>query len=161
MRTRPSRSLRAGFTIVELAVVIIVLTTLATIAVVSTTGYQEMARDNQRASDTSVIANRLEQYYRTNAVATGATYPDASTNSATFLTIVGDHDAVTAPDQEDVSLKSATSSGTPNPTVSEYIYQPLNLDGSLCTSVPCVRFKLYYRTEDVDTLKIIDSMRQQ
>lgn len=161
MRTRPSCSLGAGFTIVELAVVIIVLTLLASVTIMSTVGYQSLARDSQRASDISVIASRLEQYYRTNAVATGATYPDSSTNSAKFLEIVDDSDVLAAPDEDTTSLKSATSAGAQTPTVSEYIYQPLNLNDSLCTAAPCVKYKLYYRTEDDDTVQVVNSMRQQ
>lgn len=161
MRTRPSRSLGAGFTIVELAVVIIVLAILLSIATISVAGYQEHARDSQRQSDTSSIATELERYYRTNAVATGATYPDSSTTTQAFTAIIDDFDAVTAPDQTTVGVVMATSSGAQLPTISQYIYQPLNMDDTLCSAAPCVRYKIYYRTENTDEVVVVNSMRQQ
>lgn len=161
MRTRPSRSLGAGFTIVELAVVIIVLTILAGITVTSVIGFQSRARDSQRASDIGVLANELEYYYRVNAVSTGGTYPDTTMDSGDFSDLVEDDDIITAPEQTTLSIVIAANASTQSPTVDEYIYQPLTLDGSLCTTAPCVRYKLYYRTEDTGTVVTVDSMRQQ
>lgn len=161
MRTRPSRSLGAGFTIVELAVVIIVLTILASVTVTSVIGFQSRARDSQRSSDMSALSSALEYYYRVNAVATGGTYPDTTTDSADFSDIVEDDDIITAPEETTLSIVVASNANTQNPTEDEYIYQPFASNGSLCTTAPCVRYKLYYRAEDTDTIVTIDSMRQQ
>lgn len=161
MRTRPPRSLGAGFTIVELAVVIIVLTILATVTITSVVGYQTVARDNHRASDISIIASNLEQYYRTNAVSTGATYPTTATTANIFATIVEDKDAITAPDQTTVSISVAANSSAQTPTVNQYIYQPFTSAGALCATTPCVRYKLYYRTEETNEVVTVNSLRQQ
>lgn len=161
MRTRPSRSLGAGFTIVELAVVIIVLTILATVTITSIVGYQTVARDNHRASDISIIASSLEQYYRTNAVATGATYPTTATTTSQFAAIVEDKDAITAPDQAALSIVVAANTSTQTPTVNQYVYQPFTPAGTLCATAPCVRYKLYYRTEDANEVITVNSLRQQ
>lgn len=161
MRIRPSRNLGAGFTIVELAVVIIVLTILATVTVTSVVGYQTVARDNHRASDISIIASSLEQYYRTNAVSTGATYPTTATTTNGFIDIVEDADAITAPDQTTASIVVAANANAQTPTVNQYIYQPFTAAGARCTTAPCVRYKLYYRTEDSNEVITVNSLRQQ
>ena len=161
MRTRPSRNLGAGFTIVELAVVIIVLTILATVTITSVVGYQTVARDNHRASDISIIASSLEQYYRTNAVSTGATYPATSFDSDDFAELVEDSDAITAPDQTSVSISIAANANAQTPTVNQYIYQPFAAAGTLCATAPCVRYKLYYRTEETNEVVTVNSLRQQ
>jgi hypothetical protein len=39
----------------------------------------------------------------------------------------------------------------------EYIYEPLNSDGTMCNSGACRQFKLYYKNESTATLQIIKS----
>lgn len=62
MRT-PKGKFTAGFTIVELLIVIVVIAILAAISVVAYTGVQSRARDSQRVQDIKVIAKALEMYY--------------------------------------------------------------------------------------------------
>lgn len=52
-----------GFTIVELLIVIVVITILATISIVAYSGVQQRARDNIRRSDINAIAKALELLY--------------------------------------------------------------------------------------------------
>lgn len=52
-----------AFTIVELIVVVAIIGILATIAVLSFSRFQAQARDTQRASRVSVLAELLEKYY--------------------------------------------------------------------------------------------------
>lgn len=54
---------RAGFTLVELLIVIVVIAILASISVVAYNGIQARARDAQRKHDIQTIARALELYY--------------------------------------------------------------------------------------------------
>jgi len=159
--TTSSRVLRQGFTVVELLVTIVILSILIGIAVDSVDGYQSMARDRERAADIDIIASSLERYYRTNAVATGATYPASTVSSNTLKGIVDNPDALAAPEQKNSSLTVASSNATQNPGRNQYIYQPLNSNGSLCTSTPCIKYKLYYKLEVSGAVVTENSMRQQ
>lgn len=40
----------------------------------------------------------------------------------------------------------------PQPTIDQYVYQPLNRDGDLCADTDCRKFNLYYRLEGDDTV---------
>ena len=154
-------NLEAGFTIVELMVVVIVLTILLVVVGRSSYGYQASSRDRERANDIDAISRSLEQYYRTQSVATGATYPSSTITPAGIASIVGDVDIVAAPDEPTNSVVVATSGATQTPTVSQYLYQPLNVDGTICTASPCPRYKLYSRLEESSEILTINSLRQQ
>lgn len=56
----------AGFTLVELAIAIVVIGILAMIASVSFNNTQREARDSMRDSTAAAIANGLEKYYENN-----------------------------------------------------------------------------------------------
>ena len=150
-----------GYTVIEVSVIIIVIAILATIFVDTALGYQVRARDSERTSDIDVISRGLERYYRTQAVATGPTYPPSSTSAASFSSIVESPDVLIAPGQTATSIVVATDNYSENPTVNQYIYQPLQVNGALCSSAPCPRYKLYYRTESPDQVVVKDSLRQQ
>jgi prepilin-type N-terminal cleavage/methylation domain-containing protein len=55
-----------GFTIVELLIVVVVISILATITVVGYQGLQARARDSQRKQDVATIRKALEYYYLDN-----------------------------------------------------------------------------------------------
>lgn len=150
-----------GFTVAEMAIVIVVIAILAAIVIASTSGDGPRARDAQRTASTTTIAAQLERYYRTQVAATGATYPPTSVGTSGLAAIVNSSDATTAPGQSSNSLVIASSVATQSPTINQYIYQPLTATNALCTAVPCVRFILYYRLEVSNTIITINSMRQQ
>ena len=56
----------AGFTIIELIVIIATIGVLAAITIIGFSSYQQDARDEQRASNTTVISEALEEYYQEN-----------------------------------------------------------------------------------------------
>ncbi|HEY1085163.1 MAG TPA: prepilin-type N-terminal cleavage/methylation domain-containing protein [Candidatus Saccharimonadales bacterium] len=53
---------RAGFTVVELLVVIVVIAILAAVSIVAYSGIQQRARDSERKSDFSLVQKALELY---------------------------------------------------------------------------------------------------
>ncbi|MCA9325108.1 prepilin-type N-terminal cleavage/methylation domain-containing protein [Candidatus Saccharibacteria bacterium] len=72
---------QSGFTIVELLIVIIVIGILATLVIVTFTGIQQKARDNQRQTDVAAVASHVEAFNAQNGY-----YPSlADLQSSAFL----------------------------------------------------------------------------
>ena len=150
-----------GFSIIEVTIVITVLTVLVGLGLATVANYQVQARDSERAADLEIIAQNLERQYKTQSVAIGPTYPASSTSASALAALINDSDATIAPGQSSNSIVIATTTGDQTPTISQYMYQPLNVDDSLCTATPCVRYKLFYRSEVSNAVISKDSMRQQ
>lgn len=159
-----------GFTLVELLVTMAIMVILVTFAVVNLRGSQATVRDEERKTDASIIAQNLENYYRSGpAGATGGTYPPTSAMSTEALikSTLRDIDAValrvpTIPTSSPVSLVVASTTSAPSPSINAFVYQPLKSDGSLCTlsSEECRKFNLYYTLESDNSLQKIVSKNQ-
>lgn len=164
---------RRGFTIVELLIVIAVMGILLVLGVVNLRSTQVDARDKERSSDIETIATALEAYYMNGTTGSTSFGRYASTSligqeTATLPDI--DVKALKAPDQSSYSLVAATCSGTcnqttsgmtPQPTINQYVYQPLQQNGSLCTGTQeCRKFNLFYRTEVDNTVHKVTSRHQ-
>lgn len=154
---------RRGFTIVELVITITIMGILMILAVVNVNASQVRARDDERKADVEAISSALETFYN---VGYGASteysrYPatEVATSEATIRTQLRDVDlkSFTAPGADSVAASfvvatnttQTTSGVTPQPTSSQYVYQPLTSDGSLCTANgdECRKYNLYYRLE--------------
>lgn len=162
-----------GFTIVELIIVVAIMGILLVLGVVNLRNSQISARDTERKADVDAIVLNFEKYYNTGNYELGrspGTYPSSTTGGGTnagMLAILPDMDpkSLVAPGHTDLSYVSfipATCTGTcpqtaatvtPQPTIDQYIYQPLQSDGSLCTNVSqgCRKFNIYYRLEIATT----------
>jgi prepilin-type N-terminal cleavage/methylation domain-containing protein len=160
---------RRGFTIVELIIVITIMGILLVLGVVNLRGSQVTARDTQRRGDVDAIAANLEQYYNTGNTNLGlnaGTYLSTTSwdgTNAGLLSILTDMDpkSIVAPGNNDlthVSFIPATCSGscvqttsgvTPQSTIDQFVYQPLQSDGTLCTNVTrgCRKFNIFFRLE--------------
>jgi hypothetical protein len=55
-----------------------------------------------------------------------------------------------------------TAGVLPQPTKDQYVYQPLQTDGTLCTTAAqeCRKFNLYYRLETDNTVNMVTSTNQ-
>lgn len=164
----------AGFTVVELLVVIVILGILLTLAVVNLTSGQVGARDEERENDVTIIASNLETFYSSgNGALPAGSYPgvDQLASEATFLTALRDLDpsVLRAPGQtgSGISLVAATNAIAttagvlPQPTNTTYVYQPL-LNSTLCatTASKCRSFVLYYKSEATNTVIALKSKNQ-
>jgi len=160
---------RRGFTIVELIIVITIMGILLILGVVNLRGSQANARDSERKADVEAIALNFEKYYSVGNYElgrAGGTYPGSTTGGGTnsgLLAIVTDMDpkSLVAPGHTDLSYVSyipAVCTGTcnqttagvnPQPTIDNYVYQPLQADGTLCTTVTqgCRKFNIFYKLE--------------
>lgn len=155
---------RRGFTIVELVIVVTIMAILLVLGVVNLRSAQASARDDERRTDIENLSLHLEIFYRSGIEGSANTgrYPSDGLvdYGASFITEnLRDLDlkSVMAPGVTDplVTLKMAnnntqtTAGVSPQPSTSEYIYQSLQQDGTLCTETlqMCSKFNLYYRLE--------------
>ncbi|RWZ78208.1 MAG: type II secretion system protein [Candidatus Microsaccharimonas sossegonensis] len=164
---------RRGFTIVELIITITIMGILLTLAVVNVGTTQAKARDDSRKSDIEAIASNLESFYisGTNNSTDFARYPSVGvTGSAANITTNlrdANLNSFLPPGTTDVSQTFLPSTNTgsspsiqttagvlPQPTIAQYVYQPIKSDGSVCQSgeIDCRKFNLFYRLETDNTV---------
>ena len=166
-----------GFTLVELMITVTIMVILLTLAVVNLTSTQVSQRDSERSTEATTIANNLETYYKSgvNGSTVLGRYPSTAmlagggTAIKSFLPYI-DLESVTAPDAASVAASFVPATNDiespagvqPQPTVTQYVYQPIQNDGSLCTTETqeCRRFGIFYRTEGDDTVKKVMSKHQ-
>ena len=150
-----------GFSLIEIITIVTVIGILAAIVVVSATGIARISRDNQRQLNVNAIAERLELYYKLHTSAAGRSYPVKQDMQTKAQEVINDNEALIAPGKTGNSLVATDTTGEPMVRVSEYVYQVFDADDNICTSVPCVRFVLYYRTESANTVHRVESLHQQ
>lgn len=164
-----------GFTLVELVIVITIMSIILVLGVVNLRSSQATARDQERKTDVENIARGLEGFY-SNSTST-PDYPSTYIGNAA----TSDTDVMSALQNIDMkslqapgvaagtrSLKAATNATetttgiAPPPTITEYVYQPLQLDNTLCTLVAqeCRRYNLFYRLEGDMTIYKVSSKNQ-
>lgn len=167
---------RRGFTIVELVITITIMGVLMILAVVNVNASQVRARDDERKADIGSITSALESFYTVgyNDSTNYSRYPatDMVASETTIRAQLRDisMDSVTAPGADSVteSFVAATNavqtaSGVlPQPSTSQYIYQPLTAAGTLCTTngAECRKFNLYYRLEHDSIIYQVTSRNQ-
>jgi prepilin-type N-terminal cleavage/methylation domain-containing protein len=166
-----------GFTLVELVITITIMIILLSLAVANLNGTQANQRDSERASDTAAIANNLETFYKTgiNTSTVLGRYPSTAllttgeTSVRAFFPKI-DFQSAIAPGATGLAASfipatnaiETTAGVLPQPTKSQYVYQAIQNNGTLCTteSQECRRFSLFYRTEIDNTVKKVMSKRQ-
>ncbi len=134
MRSLRNRS--AGFTIIELLIVIVVIGILAGLVLNAFGNIQERARDTERQNDINTIHTQLELYYTENSK-----YP-ASLNDLPDL--------------------NAAAEEAPNDGEA-YVFEPTRDNGTSCTtagdnSSACVEYNLNATLEDDDSIFERDSL---
>ncbi len=140
--TQIKNKMQAGFTIIELLIVIAIIGILATLVLTNFQGAQARGRDTVRNSDINAVFTKLEEYYTNNQnqypVGTAVTSANAST---VFPGI--DPQSVVDEDGDDVSVTYTDSATAPTPdpdTDTEYI---LAFYGSGCdNTAPCEKYVL-------------------
>ena len=166
-----------GFTIVEIVITITIMGILLTLAVANLTATQANGRDAERKGDIEAISSNLESFYRTgsdNSTSLGR-YPSTVITSGdqnTVRSILRDinFNSLTPPGAASmaagfIAATNTTQTATgvaPQPTTSQYVYQPLQSDGTLCTAETqeCRKFNLYYRLETDNTVYMVTSRNQ-
>lgn len=114
------RNNKYGFTLVEIIIVIVVIGILSTVGAFTYTGVQSEARDGQRQSQATIIANALEEYYEQNGeypICIDNSYPLAS-NPKSVLTKI-DEKVFIAPRANDINNESVNCITEPVTSISE------------------------------------------
>lgn len=167
---------RRGFTVVEIIITVTIMGILLVLAVVNLNATQVKARDDERKADVEAIASALEIYFRTGV--------SVSTNLGRYPNVgIGNTPTSIRSELPDVNINSfiapgATTSNqsfimatnnvqtttgvTPQPTINQYVYQPIMGTGALCASgqIDCRKFNLYYRLEGDNTVYQLKSKNQ-
>jgi prepilin-type N-terminal cleavage/methylation domain-containing protein len=169
---------RSGFTIVELIITLSIMLILLSLAVVNLTSSQANGRDIERKTDIDTIANHMETFYKsgTNASTSLGRYPSTAmfangeASIKSFFPYIDVQKTALAPGAASVAASFIPAINTietvagisPQPTKEQYVYQPIQTNGSLCTTEAqeCRRYNLYYRTEVDNTIKKLTSKRQ-
>ena len=169
---------RNAFTIVELLVVITIMGILLVLTAANLSSSQISARDSERKTDVETLVSFLDTYYTNGSDLgniTGGEYPStfwSNGNANLMQNYIGyiDVKPLTAPGITDptLTLKSATNNVqttagvAPQPSPDQYVYQPLQSDGTLCTleSQECRKFNLYYKTETGNTVYMVTGKNQ-
>jgi len=151
--------LSRAFTLVELLVVITVIGILASVTIVGFTRFQVDARDAQRSSKTTIIAEALEKYYDANGE-----YPscsnvtlDAKTVSETVLPGIDTHTlSVPSSVSKDTNAIKCTDLNSPTNDDDHYAY--IGDGTAACTTgQSCLEFTLKYRVEGTGEVVSINS----
>ncbi len=109
---------QAGFTIIELLIVIAIIGILATLVLTNFQGAQAKGRDTVRKNDINSLYQKLEEYHNEKGG-----YPDGTLVASLFPGI--DAGALTDAEGTTIASSFATGTTTPNPTVGntgEYAY---------------------------------------
>lgn len=155
---------KSGFTIVELLIVIVVIAILAAISIVAYNGIQQRARDSERQSDINTMQKQLELFYTdrgyyplTESLIGGNGFSFAANN----FTSPGPGYLV-APTNTDKTISSYKDFSSP--PLETYGYLSYKSDGNRCSSgsgdvaTACKRYVLYYRTENPNTVRTVNSL---
>lgn len=156
---------KRGFTIIELIVVITIMAIMLAYGVVNFRGSQTTSRDQERQNDVTNFSLALENFYKIgySGSTTYNRYPSTDQLAGSTTTIIKsifpdiDLKSLKAPDITDpvntlvmATNSTATTAGvTPQPTTSQYVYQPLSQAGTLCSSsaTMCQKYNIYYKLE--------------
>ena len=146
LKKRPA----AGFTIVELLIVIVVIGILAALVIVTYNGIQQKARNTERKTDINALHGQLEAYQAQNGK-----YPLlANVNDTAWRAInMKGLDAAALQDPKGVAQTLVAA-----PTVNSYSYAPTASDGTACdnSATDCLKYTLTSKLEggDPDYVKV-------
>jgi len=162
-----------GFTLIEVLITITVMVVLLVLGVVGLSGTEARARDEERITDITILAQQLDNFYTTgtDSSTTIGRYPGAldidTEAELTALLRNIDPKILRAPNTQTSSpmnlIMATTNSTTQAPTSSQYIYQPLTSSGALCTTMgtgECRKFNLYYKLENNTVTQVLASKYQ-
>lgn len=111
------------------------------------------------------LGNTRAEFNPTTAPASGTAYltqaynlTQAAITTPAGLTLDTECISCTQPAEDQTQLDNAFKvSGS---WVDKYIYEPIDASGAVCTTGPCVRFNLYWRSEETGSISKVRSKHQ-
>ncbi len=144
-KLEPMKSIKKGFTLVELLVVVAIIGLLAGIAVVSVNSVRIKARDARRIADIKQIQNALELYNNEK----GGLYPEtASTKELGVAVTVISTNGFAAGDP---AFLNVVPKDPTNVNDYKYVYQICG-DDTANNAVVCSSYTINFATEGVSSL---------
>lgn len=152
-----------GYTIIEVAVVIVVVSILASIAFVGGGRFLNLTRDQEQKADVSELSLRLERYYKyKNVSSIGHEYPSCADLIKSFSSIVGSDSLK----KEMIKCSRGDWSGGSN---GELLYEAANIDDGNCTkptsgsitdvaAATCVKYNIIYKEFSTGSEKKVNSI---
>ena len=153
--TQIKNKMQAGFTIIELLIVIAIIGILATLVLTNFQGAQARGRDSVRQSDINAVFTKLEEYYTTNQNEYPVGTAITSANATTVFPGI-DPQSLVDEDGDDISVTYADTTTAPTPTPdtdTEYI---LAFYGSGCSNAaPCDKYVLstFQETDEANPIR--------
>ena len=155
------RRIKSGFTIVEILIVVAIIGILTTIGLVSFVRYQQDARDSQRSSKATILAEALEKYYDKNGE-----YPSCTALQSPSSTVINsvlpglEKNTLVAPgspsDDNSIKCQDLTTSSPGD----YFAYVGGDTSPECISGSACVLFTIAYRNESTGTIKTINRRRQ-
>lgn len=140
---------QAGFTIIELVVVVIILCILGTLVALTYSGIQASNRDKQRQTDIESLQSQLELYHAVNDKYPSLTEINNPTWRAEQMKNVND-DLLRDPQWSDTGECALEGKPILEPGKNCYVYKVTAADGGACDNVgaPCTHYTLTAILED-------------
>ena len=152
-----------GYTIIEVAVVIVVVSILAGITLVGGDRFLNRTRDERQRANVATLSLKLERYYKYNSVSgIGHEYPSCADLIKDFSSIVGGDSLK----KEMIKCNRSDWAGGSN---GELLYEAANIDDGDCTkpasgpvsdvvAVTCVKYSIIYKEFSTGVEKKVDSI---
>ncbi len=146
----------SGFTIVEIVIVVVIISTLATISFFAYNRVQVDARDSERSSKVKLIGEALERYFEKNGE-----YPSCAAMTQSGAVVAKDvlggmqADALISPRAAAGVTNSITCTPLSEGTVGRFAY--IGDSSSTCTSgAACLEYTLQYHDEKTGTIATLE-----
>ena len=152
-----------GYTIIEVAVVIVAVSILAGAALVGGDRFLNRTRDERQRANAATLSWKLERYYKYNSVSRiGHEYPSCRELIKNFTSIVGDDSLKKEMIKCDLSDWAGGKHG-------ELLYEAYNIDNGYCTkpssgpitdvaAATCVMYRISYKEFSTRSYRSVDSI---
>lgn len=152
-----------GYTIIEVAVVIVVVSILAGITLVGGDRFLNRTRDERQRANVATLSLKLERYYKYNSASRiGHEYPSCRDLIKNFTSIVGD-------DSLKKEMVKCNRSDWAGGNHGELLYEASNIDDGDCTkpasgpiadvvAATCTKYSIFYRERSTGRIKNVNSI---
>lgn len=149
-----------GFTIVELAVVIVVMSILLAVASIGLSRYQSTSRDSSRAASAAAIAEALETYYDQKGEYPGCLAMTASPQTIQSNTLKGvDLSLFVTPRAPSGTANSIQCTGLTSAATNDAFAYVGDSSQTCLTGAFCTKWTFQYRNENTGQIESINSRR--